>query len=403
MKRTDTIIRIMSALILTALLCYVGVYLFRSLHDPLRTAEALDMTVRESASASGIVIRDELIVETSRKNLDISAAEGVRVAKGAEIAVSYGSAEAVARASRLRELELEIMRVRTLLSTLTTAEDISARDAAVRSAIYDFTWSVARRELGELDSLSLRLRSLVFANKDEMVTAEDLGALESEYWGLAFASDVDMIPIVAPEAGVYTSIVDGYEHLSYDGTRYLTLENLRELMDSHEDVSDSAIGKLVASSSWYFACVMDEEPAARLKELDDAGKPAVLEFGRYYSSSVKAEVLSIGAVEDGECAVVFSCAEALVETLAMRHVAADVIYAEYSGIRVPTEALYEDEDGTMYIYTLTGLQAERKDVDIVYEAEGFYLVKSGTQADSLRSGNKIIVGAKNLYDGKVVG
>ena len=410
MKQTDRIMKVTAVLLFAALLSYLGVYLVRAIRSPFQTAEVVGATIQESAPAYGIAVRGELILETNKSNIDIAALDGLRVSKGAPIAVSYGSVEAMLRASRIRELELEIMRVRTLLSALTSAEDLSIRDSAVRAALYDLTSAVSRHELSELDSHSLRLRSLVFDNNGENVTEADLTSLQSELNRLVFAGDVDTVPVLAPEAGIYTNIVDGYEHLTFGSMRYFTPDELRHAMELRIDPPSSSIGKIVTSAIWHFICVMDVESAARLKPPENTSGTAVIEFGRYYSSPLKVKIVSVGAAVDGECVVIFECNEALVETLAMREVAAEVVYAEYSGLRVPNPALYFDENGSIYIYTLTGPQADLKRVRIVYESDSFSLVENDFTEEekqnppdyALRSGHIAIVNGRDLYDGKVV-
>jgi hypothetical protein len=64
---------------------------------------------------------------------------------------------------------------------------------------------------------------------------------------------------------------------------------------------------------------------------------------------------------------------------------------------------YYDYDPTvdrMCVFTMTGLQAERKKVDLLYAGEEYALVSSEGD-DALREGNEIILQAKNLHDGMV--
>ena len=105
---------------------------------------------------------------------------------------------------------------------------------------------------------------------------------------------------------------------------------------------------------------------------------------------------------NGQQVVVFSCADALTSTLSIRQATAEIITAQYSGLRVPTEAIYTDEDGTKYVYTMTGLQAERKDIELVYTGDAYCIVKAAGGASALRDGNQVIITQDELYDGKVM-
>lgn len=131
------------------------------------------------------------------------------------------------------------------------------------------------------------------------------------------------------------------------------------------------------------------------------GNTATLDFGRYCSKPLNASVISISPPEDGECAVMFRCTESTGEMLSVRRATAEVVYATRDGIRVPREAVRTDESGP-YVYTLTGLQAEKKYITIAWEAEEYYLAVPSGDASSLRVGNDIILTSDEIYDGKLL-
>lgn len=404
MEKTDKVTKIISVFLFAALLCYLGVYLIRSVTDPVRTAMAVTVTVRESATLSGIVIRNEQVITSDAAYIDVTAQEGKRISAGETLAVSYDSESALERANRIRELELEIRRGEALLSGLNTAEDLTTRDSAVRSAVLGLSAAVARGDLSQLDSSSLSLRSLVFDSDSAAITEQELYDLKFELNGLYASSTSDTVAHYASGSGIYSSILDGYEHLTPGGLDAMSPSQLQACMQDRQEPAAGAIGKLISSSTWYYAAIADtdtvwEENGNCLLKL---GGRAYLEFGRYYNTDITAEVVSVSRDVDGQCVVVFACSEALADTLAMRQVSAEVIYAEHTGIRVPTEAIHRDEDGTAYVYTMTGIQAERKNIEISYEGSDFCLVEPSGDADTLRDGNDIIISGKDLYDGKVM-
>ncbi len=61
---------------------------------------------------------------------------------------------------------------------------------------------------------------------------------------------------------------------------------------------------------------------------------------------------------------------------------------------------YDPEDDRLCVFTMTGLQAERKKVELIYAGEEYCLLSS-TGEDALREGNEVIVQAKDLHNGKV--
>ena len=179
----------------------------------------------------------------------------------------------------------------------------------------------------------------------------------------------------------------------------LTPETLDALTDYSPDKPAGAYGKLVTSYQWYFAAAMSADDAENLA----VGRTATLNFGRYYGADIYARVVSISAPSDGVVAVVFRCDTALADTLAMRCVPANVVFATYSGIRVPAQAVqYDRESGTHFVWCVTAMQLERKDVEVVYADSDIAVIAESTAADALRDGNTVVVSGQDLYEGKIM-
>ena len=64
MKKTNTFTNIAMFVLFAAMLVYLGVYLFRSTQQSYATAPAVLVTVSESGQASGIVVREEQVIES---------------------------------------------------------------------------------------------------------------------------------------------------------------------------------------------------------------------------------------------------------------------------------------------------------------------------------------------------
>ena len=406
MKKTDLITKIAAALVFLALACYLGVYFWRSVKDPVVTAPAVITTVRAETLISGIVVRDETPLVSDAAYISLSVGDGKRVAKDSAVAVTYENRDAAARAERIRALEMEIRQAEGVLSGLVSAEELSARNTAVETAAWSLAAAVARHEVTLAEEHSLNLRSLLFANSAQTVTAGDLIVLRSELEKLKTVSTADTEAITAPEAGIFSTLLDGYEHLEISSLRSLTPAQLREMMDEPQDAPAGAIGKLVGSSRWYFAALLDAEAFDAVSTTMTVGGRATLEMGRYYGLPLEVKIEDIGRVEDGGRVVVFSCTQALADTLAMRKATATLVVDEHSGIRVPKEAVHtetaESGETRRYVYALTGVQAEKKYIEIVWETEDFYLAAEGVEGAALREGNEIIVSARDLYDGKIM-
>ena len=226
--------------------------------------------------------------------------------------------------------------------------------------------------------------------------------------------------ITAPQAGLYSAVVDGYETvLTPQALETLTPSQFSEL-EPDTSVS-STVGKLILGDTWYYAAVMDQEEAQLLQESGSLQ----LRFAKGIGQDLDVSLTRVSEPEDGQVVAVFRGNTYLSELTLLRRQSAEVIHETESGIRVPIEAvrLVEEtvtgEDGTETtvsrtgVYCIVGLEARFKPVDVVYQNEEFALVRSSLEgADGmttaqeeirLREGDEVIVTARDLYDGKIIG
>ena len=349
--------------------------------------------------ASGIIIRDETVLTSGERYLDVTAADGTKVAAGAQLAIAVSSEEGLERANRIHELEREISRISAALREMRSADDLTTREASLTGAARDLAAAVARHDADTLDGAALNLETLLMGVDGDTVTAQNLSALERELQSLQSSAGSGAATLTAETPGVFSTVVDGYEHLGFEDLRDLTPAALRKMIDEGGTPESGAYGKLIGDHRWYFAAVMDAVDAAHLT----VGRTATLNFGRWYNADIFGKLVSISNADDGETAVVFLCDAALADTLAVRNVSATVVFDSYSGIRIPAQAVRtDDETQSTYVWAVTAMQLERKDIEIIYAAEDFVIVRRGSDPGSLREGNTVVVSGKDLYEGKII-
>ena len=505
MKKTDALIRITSLLVFIALAAYLTVYIAQRAMNPVRTSLTVTATMSDSAPMSGLVIRDELLINSQDQYIDVTAADGAKVAAGETVAVAYSSEEALERASRLSALEREIEDVTAALSQAGAVQVEGNREQSIYSAIISLSASLRGGDLSDMDSRSSALASLLFPSDSGATATEDyLQQLQADYDELRKTSAGDTSSISVSQSGTFSSVVDGYEGVSPAYAQDLSPSDLRELIAADRVIESGSLGKLITSYNWYYAAILPREYARHML----AGETGVqLSFGRYYSGNLDATVEFVGKAEGDSQLVIFRIEKGMTDMLAVRAVSAELIYEEYTGLRVPLKGLYRyyagylaDEAGqdltegetvaltlgdTTYeafiseigsssrfgelppgvesgseqdtrprrrlvvfcwpwdaesdgpdtssgggtvttasglafstanyydydperpeaqdrlcVFTMTGMQAERKLVRLVYAGEEYCLLSS-TGTDALREGNEVIIEARNLYNGKV--
>ena len=499
MKKTDILIKVMTGLVLCAMIAYLSVYLVRRMVNPVQTALTVTATMSDSSAMSGLVLRNELVLQSDEQYIDVVVSDGEKVSAGQTVALAYSSEEALARATDLETLALEIREVEQALANTEGVSVAGNREESVYSAITELSRVVRSGELAGVDSQQSAVADLVFRREESTATEDYLAQLKAAYEELAATAAGDVTEITVGQSGSFSTLVDGYEGVNLSYAMTLSPSGLREVIAGDRVVQESAIGKLIISYDWYYAAIMNAEDAEDLV----AGRTAKLSFGRYYGDNITAEVVYVGRAEGREQLVIFGLDRGFTDMLAVRSVSAEVIYSDYTGLRVPLKGLYRyyagyvsEEDGKslsegasvtlslgggeyrafvseigsaqaygelpegvesgsaedtrpkrcqvvfcwnwdgeeapdfsqgggtvilpgqetgfavtnyydydpdtdrMCVFTMTGMQAERKKVSLIYAGEEYGLVSS-TGEDALREGNEVIAQGRGLYNGKV--
>lgn len=386
MKRSDLFIKIITAVLFLAVISYIGVYIYKAMINTYVTTPAINYSVEESRGAQGYIVRSETVLtDTSTAVLPI-VDDGEKVASGRAVAVEYTSREALEAAGELRSLRLKIAQIE---------ESGGSAESICFDSVLALSTAVHSGDLSNIDEQALNIETYIFS--DGAASQSDLPALQARLEALENRSS-GVRTIYAPVSGVFSQVVDGYEHVGPGALADISPSGLAELFAVPSKTIGA--GKLVTEFKWYYAAVMDSADAARLS----AGKTITVQFSGVYRAQVEMLVESVGRKDDDGCVVLFSSALRVQEIASLRFMNADIIFDVISGIRVPKEAIHLDDDGTTFIFLQTGVRAERVNVDILIESGDSYLVRDGAETGTpLRAGATIIVKANNLFDGKVVG
>lgn len=391
MERSDSLIKLVTVIVFITIVFYIGYSLLADRSDVLRTTSVTAMELRESISTEGWAVREEQTVSVADGSASVTASEGEKVAAGAQIAISYSSASSLEYAEEIRELTIQLEKLKEIQSS--GSENRSARDSvmALSAAVHE-------GDLSSLDEILLDLSVYVTGGTDITddnldsaiaLTEARLEAIENSYSG----TDA----ITAPTAGTFSAAVDGFESITPDTlSEKLTPADVEEMFANPSAVRAGTFGKIVKGIRWYYVTVVPSEWATRLSDCNTI----TVEFSKTYSNTVTMDVESVGIPEDGQCVVVLSCSKYLQDVTAVRNMTAEIIFKASSGVRVPKEAVHLDDDGNTYIYLLRGMQAESVKVTILGEEDDYYMVSS--DSGSVRVGDEVITKAANLYDGAVV-
>ena len=418
MKQGTIFTRIAMLIILLALVGYLAITAWRGLTDPFSTTLAYSYTEDDGAEVEGILVREEQVLPGQTGIVDLRVDEGERVGVGQAVAYLYQSEEAVARQQTIRALTLEAEQLRAAM-TLTDTGDAARLDETIIRQTVELRSAAAQKDFTALEDQVLDLKSTVL-QRAYTYGQEGTGALQTrltelrgEIDALRSQAERDTRAVTAPASGTFSALVDGYEGVvTPDSLADLTPDSLAQLLDQKMTEDSAALGKLITDPTWYFAALVPAETAQRLLP----GHQVTLRFSRDFSGDLSATVESVGEGE-GQVVVILSSQDGLARTTLLRRQTVELVFDSRTGLRVPKQAVHlteetvtdpdtgEEETRTVYgVYAVVGARAEFKPVEILEDSGEFYLVTPvASDKTALRAGDEIVISARDLYDGKVVG
>lgn len=408
MKNTSLTTRLITAFILLAVMVYFGIETWRYFTDPILTTSVYVYRSEQSLTLNGMLVRDEEVIDCNEPLVELTRAEGERVAKGKRVATVYQSAEALSAEQEVASLreQLEQLRyaqtaARDTEAALRLDSDIEGDIIAVRAALTGGNYTALESSVSTLKTTVLRRE---YAYRGSADLSDRIAAMESKLRDAARSAGGGSRAIVAPFAGTYSAVADGYETaLTPDMLPKLSPSEFEQILPAPVSTT---VGKLVRGEAWYYAAVIDEDEAA---EIARGGRYELAITGVDAMLPVVAD--SVSRAEDGRCLAVFSGTQYLSYVTALRDQSAELILKSYTGLRIPKNALRISEDGRSGVYCRIGRQAWFKPVEVLYQGEDYCLVRPGEidaarESDvilyTLRAGDEAIVTADRLYNGKVI-
>ena len=419
MKNSSFATKCLLLAVTLGVLAYFGIQGLDYLSDPLTTTLAYNYQVEEGTDLSGYVVREErVLADDAGGLLRLQRSEGERVSAGGTVAMVYADQTSLDRQQEIDELTGRIDQLQFAQEASVGSEVLLKLDAQIMRSLLAYRSELAAGRLDNAEEHETELRSLVLKRDYTNSDSEDLSGQIAELQGrlkeLKAQAASSVRRVTAPVSGLYSAVVDGYETvLTPDALADMTPSQLNAV--KADETVASQTGKLILGDCWYYAVTMSGDQAEALR---DAGGSMTLRFAKGVEQDQTVTLYAVGPEEQGRVVVTFRGEYNLAQLTLLRRQSAQLIRRTVAGIRVPNEALRAantkvDQEGNrttaegLGVYCVVGMEARFKPVEVVYSGDGFVLVRSAAASDQeslrLRPGDEIIISAKDLYDGKVVG
>lgn len=402
MRKTSPLMKILPIAVLAAVLFYFAVQLYNYLSDPVSTTLVTEGQAEDTIALNGWLLRDEEVLPAQSGTLSRERQEGDRVGVGQVLATVYADDGALQTVSQIETLELQLQQLQFALISYLDPDAALKLDTSITGDILTLRQTLTGGDYTAADSDIAQLKAAVlkrdhpYTSQEEIET--EIKAVEGQISSLK-ASLSGAATVTAKAAGTYSAVCDGYETVLT--TAFLEDVTPGKLARLQPAGTESSMGKLIYGDTWYYVVSLPEEQAAQLKALGTV----TLRFAKGFDQNLRMQVANVSAAENGQAAVTLSCRKYLAQTTLLRHQAADVILRTYEGLRVPSNALRVSEEGVTGVYCLDGVTAAFRPVTVLYQGQGYALVRPADGAAdtrTLRAGDEVIASAGALHDGKVI-
>lgn len=391
-----------AVLLLLLVVVYMGYQVMENLTEKIVTADALEITAQDKISTNGIFVRQETpLYPQQGGTVAFLADEGEKVAKGQAVAQFFTDESQLALYRQSQSLGEEIESVKYAFTHMTDGSDGVKLDSLIKMNMLQLGAKLDQGLVSQAEEYSSKLDAMIVqrgvAQKGDTDYAAILQELESQKAQID-ASLQGGAAVTAPAAGYFVGRTDGCEEsLTPEGLKTLSADAITQVVERKE-ASSEAIGKVVDGYSWYFAAPVTAEEAKRLKEVSKV----TLRFPQLLAEDISCSVYDVHEDENGEWVAVFQSGYMNTALLMARDQPADIILRSYTGLKVPKEALRQNEDGEWGAYCLEGAQVVFKKITILFQTDSFYVAKDTGKNGELTRYDKMVVKAKDIENRKVV-
>ena len=380
---------------------YLIYHLARGLRTDAQFYAVRPYTANDSQVFTGYIFKEETVLSSRVSGMcNYHYYDGEKVAANRVVADVYGTANASV-SQRIAEIkkQIEILRASMSLGKLTLTEV----NRKIELVSYEITQKNAAGDTAAADALGDELLILM-AKKDLLSSGKDdyqqeIAVLESQKNSLISTLGYPFESIVTPGSGYFYSETDGYEEIfSVQVAKDLTLEAYDTLAACLPNKKANTVGTLVTSSGWYYATKVSESEAE--------GFFVGSAYECMFSDNSHTDAISMNLIKketsSSQALLVFysSSLPRGFDTTRTQRMQAN--RGSYTGFRIPAEVV-RAEKGKTFVYIFYEGVAKKREVEILWEQNGYYIVSSeNTNPGMLKLNDLIILNDTKLYENKFI-
>lgn len=354
-------------------------------------------------SENAFIVRDETVYKSASDGIVYNiCSDGDRIAQDLTISTVYDGDVDTQILKKMHTIDSAIDALKSAGQNGSLYEtDSDSSENRIAEKMDDVITYAAENNVREIHDIKTDINSI--RAREEISDTEKTNRLRDEREKIEKKLSVRKSDIVSDKAGIFSSYVDGLETvLTPDSIEKFTPKKLSELtaengeyLNGKQINSGTPVCKVMNNHTWYILGIADESRASMLKDNSNV----TIRFKNLTESDAKGEVCYISEPDDdGNFVFAVKVNSYLESAFSYRIADAEIIFREYSGYRVPTDAIRTGEGiSDYYVYARKGSESYKCDIDVLYSdpEDGYSIITSSADAENnLGAMDRLVIGER---------
>ena len=389
--------KIIIGIIAILIVCYLGYTIYLLIKEPTDVFTIEEGKVYLEETDIGYIIRDETVVkgENYKNGMEQIKTEGEKAAKGESI-FRYYSKNEESLIKQIAELDVKIQEAMATTQTNPFQSDVKILENQIdqKVELLNKTTDIAKlteykKEINEL----VTKKANIIGEKSP--SGSYLKQLQDQRTSLENELNSGAEYITAPESGIVSYKVDGLEEtLTKENFSTLTKEYLEKLnLKTGKIIATSdECGKIINNFECYIATISSSQEAKNAKIGDN------VKIRLSNNTEIDAEIAYISQENEEENLIVLQIDKQIEELTNYRKISFDLIWWSYSGLKVPNQAIIE-QNGLHYVVRNRAGYLTKILVNVEKQNEKYSIVSNYTTEELKELGltDSQIANNKTLY------
>ena len=369
--------KIIAVILILIVVSYIGYAIYLLIVDPKDSYIIKEGTLTEEDTVPGYIIRDETVIkgEHYQNGIFTVASEGEKVAKSEPVFRYYSDSEKETNA-KISELNYQIQEILENEKNITPSADIKAIENQIESKIEEIRDLNNYQEITEYKNSIDSLFSKKIKFIGELTENQEIKTLINEKNKYEESLKVDTQYQTSPISGIVSYRVDGLEEtLTPNNFGNIKEEflNKTELKTGQIVATSNECGKIIDNFKCYIATTMNSTEAMKAK----LGDSVTIRISN--KEEIKAKIVQINE-EGDKRTIIFQLNKMTEDLITHRKIVIDVIWWNKTGLKVPKQALI-NENGLYYVIKNKAGVQNKVLVKVEYETDKFAIISTYSTKD----------------------